>query len=231
MRIQSQVKTQDSDDSVQTKKCGKPTLLALLAFILLGTHVAAAGSEEGENYRNPVVGAKVTHGALPNWSPSEGWSGSTQQHTPGMRGMAPWTGARLGYGDGQGAHPMPMPVITQFVTDQNRLDAQKELLGISATQEKLWDAYVASVLTHNRLIQEIIRLSQTNANSAREHAELHAELDRTMMAHGTTLKAAYEKLLAGLPENKRTILNHSYEQVLYQHQQMARFISETYPLN
>ena len=225
-------------------------MLALLAFTILGANEAISGGQtsplppnrgagiasawnadpSSDGWSDPRGGSVPTHGARATWIPGEGWDGSRQPHTPGMRGMTPWTGARLSYGDvGQeNAHPVPTTDITNIVTNQERLDTQKILLGISDAQNKLWDHYVAAVLTHNALIQEVVKLSQADASSQREHAELHAELNRTMLAHGTDLKTAYDKLLAALPENKRVVLNRSYDQVLYQHQQMGRFIKETF---
>ena len=212
-----------------TKKT-KTGIMALLAFSALAATVAVAGQDTFEDRLIGPPAAVPTHGARATWDNRDGWSGSSQQHTPGMHGMAPWSGARMVYNRSEGytgLHPQPAANIRQIVMDKQRLDAQKMLLEISASQEKLWANYVVSVTHHNALIQEVIHLSNTNFDSPRDHANLHNELKRTLLVHDTELKASYEKLLESLPENKRAILKRSYEQVLYQHQQMSRFIRET----
>ncbi|MBF0625749.1 MAG: hypothetical protein HQL82_13195 [Magnetococcales bacterium] len=219
---------------------GQSALLGLAALSVLAATPAMAGpddpygylrSSRTEGWQGARGGGSIpTHGAFPGYSPSEGWQGAHERHTPDMTGMVPWSGSRMtfspteGY---QGIHPQPTTEIVQPITDEARLRAQKSLLGIGGNLEQLWQNYVAAILTHNEMIGEIVKLSATNFSSPAEHANLHRELMQTMLAHGEKLNAAYEGLLSKLEENKKAILKRSYEQVLFQHQQMEAFLKGT----
>ena len=156
-------------------------------------------------------------------------AGAKTQHTPGMKGMVPWTGAKMFYSDGgwSGLHPQPKPVISQPLTDSNRLKAQKALLGIDGNLDNLWQNYISNILTHNEMIREIVKLSATDFDGPADHGNLHRELMQTMLNHGEALNSAYEKLLGQLSSNKQAILKRSYEQVLFQHRQMQAFLQGT----